>query len=133
MLNLETEASNSTRISARYSFLNSMSMSTDIASVFLHISLKTLVHAREGLEYLHKGCNPPLIHRDVKATNILLNEKLGAKIADFGLSKSFNHDTSAQSTNSLVVVGTLGYVDPEYVNPKTHYQISMFPAFCFLG
>lgn len=96
-----------------------MSRATDIASVFLHISLKTLVYAREGLEYLHKGCNPPLIHRDVKATNILLNEKLEAKIADFGLSKSFNHDNRTQSTTSLFVVGTLGYVDPEYVNDQS--------------
>ncbi|CAD6333146.1 unnamed protein product [Miscanthus lutarioriparius] len=80
--------------------------------------LRIAHESAQGLEYLHKGCNPPLIHRDVKATNILLNEKLGAKIADFGLSKSFNHDTSAQSTNSLVVVGTLGYVDPEYCRPR---------------
>jgi serine/threonine protein kinase len=68
-----------------------------------------------GLEYLHKGCNPPLIHRDVKATNILLNTKLEAKIADFGFSKAFNLGNEAQiATNTLV--GTPGYVDPEYVN-----------------
>lgn len=77
---------------------------------------------RQGLEYLHEGCNPPLIHRDVKGTNILLNEKLEAKIADFGLSKPFNRDNSTQSTSSLFVVGTRGYVDPEYVNPITFYQ-----------
>ena len=65
-----------------------------------------------GLEYLHKGCNPPLIHRDVKATNILLNTRLEAKIADFGLSKAFNRDNESQvSTN--VIIGTRGYMDPE--------------------
>lgn len=70
-----------------------------------------------GLEYLHKGCSPPLIHRDVKATNILLNMKLEAKIADFGLSKAFNHDSDTHVSTSILV-GTPGYIDPEYVISK---------------
>ncbi|CAN6337405.1 unnamed protein product [Urochloa humidicola] len=71
------------------------------------------LESARGLEYLHKGCNPPLIHRDVKTTNILLNAKLEAKVADFGMSRAFNHDISTHlSTNTLV--GTPGYVDPEY-------------------
>ncbi|KAF3325163.1 putative LRR receptor-like serine/threonine-protein kinase [Carex littledalei] len=65
-----------------------------------------------GLEYLHKACNPPLIHRDVKTSNILLNANLEAKIADFGLSRAF--DINATSHVSTRVVGTLGYLDPEY-------------------
>ncbi|KAJ3691288.1 hypothetical protein LUZ61_020452 [Rhynchospora tenuis] len=72
-----------------------------------------------GLEYLHMACNPPLIHRDVKTSNILLNANLEAKIADFGLSKAFNND--AKSPLSTRVVGTLGYLDPEYY---TLHQLS---------
>uniref|UniRef100_A0A8R7V3R1 Protein kinase domain-containing protein n=1 Tax=Triticum urartu TaxID=4572 RepID=A0A8R7V3R1_TRIUA len=75
--------------------------------------LRIALESAQELEYLHKGCNPPLIHRDVKATNILLNTKLEARIANFGLSKAFNSESDTYvSTNTLV--GMPGYVDPEY-------------------
>ena len=64
-----------------------------------------------GLEYLHNGCKAPIIHRDVKCANILLNENFQAKLADFGLSKSF--PTDGGSYMSTVVAGTPGYLDPE--------------------
>ncbi|KAG1346652.1 putative LRR receptor-like serine/threonine-protein kinase [Cocos nucifera] len=74
--------------------------------------LQIAVEAAQGLEYLHKGCSPPIIHRDVKTSNILLGEELVAKIADFGLSKSF-HSDSRTHVSTEMVAGTPGYVDPE--------------------
>ncbi|XP_074569537.1 putative LRR receptor-like serine/threonine-protein kinase At1g05700 [Curcuma longa] len=76
--------------------------------------LRIAIDAAQGLEYLHTGCKPPLVHRDVKTANILLNEKLEAKIADFGLSKSFQDDNTGHT--STRIVGTVGYLDPEYYN-----------------
>ncbi|VAH12627.1 unnamed protein product [Triticum turgidum subsp. durum] len=90
--------------------------------------LRIAVESAQGLEYLHTACNPPLIHRDVKATNILLNARLEAKITDFGLSKAFDrHNRNYISTNTLV--GTPGYVDPEYqatVQPTTKSDVYSF-------
>ncbi|KAL1210939.1 putative LRR receptor-like protein kinase [Cardamine amara subsp. amara] len=74
--------------------------------------MQIAVEAAQGLEYLHNGCRPPMVHRDVKTTNILLNERSQAKLADFGLSRSFPVD--GESHVMTVVAGTPGYLDPEY-------------------
>ncbi|CAN6928854.1 unnamed protein product, partial [Brassica oleracea] len=74
--------------------------------------MQIAVEAAQGLEYLHNGCRPPMVHRDVKTTNILLNDRSGAKLADFGLSRSFSIDGECHV--STVVAGTPGYLDPEY-------------------
>nr|VDD20646.1 unnamed protein product [Brassica oleracea] len=76
------------------------------------IRLRIAVEAALGLEYLHIGCTPPMVHRDVKTTNILLDEHYKAKLADFGLSRSF--PVGGESHVSTVVAGTPGYLDPEY-------------------
>jgi len=64
-----------------------------------------------GLEYLHNGCKPTIIHRDLKTSNILLNEKMQAKIADFGLSRAFATEDDTHVSSRLA--GTLGYLNPE--------------------
>jgi len=63
-----------------------------------------IVGTAEGLVYLHEQSSVKIIHRDIKASNILLDSKLQAKIADFGLARSFQDDKSHIST---AIAGTL--------------------------
>lgn len=65
----------------------------------------------EGLSYMHWDCSPQLLHRDIKADNILLTNGWDAKVADFGLAKSVGDDEEGQQT---ALRGTIGHIAPEY-------------------
>ncbi|XP_023513556.1 probable receptor-like protein kinase At1g80640 isoform X2 [Cucurbita pepo subsp. pepo] len=75
-----------------------------------HLRMKIAVDIARGLEYLHEHRSPPVVHRDLKSSNILLDSDFNAKLSDFGLTVNLG----AQNKN-IKLSGTLGYVAPEYL------------------
>ncbi|GFP97477.1 cysteine-rich receptor-like protein kinase 3 [Phtheirospermum japonicum] len=73
---------------------------------------KVILGIAAGLQFLHEESNLRIIHRDIKLSNVLLDEDFTAKIADFGLARLFPEDKSHISTG---IAGTLGYMAPEYI------------------
>ncbi|WOL08372.1 hypothetical protein Cni_G17125 [Canna indica] len=74
---------------------------------------KIALDAAEGFSYLHHDCVPPIVHRDVKSNNILLDGEFGAKVADFGVAKAVEMIGKGPKTMS-VIAGSCGYIAPEY-------------------
>lgn len=74
--------------------------------------MQIALEAAKGLQYLHEHVNPPVIHRDFKSSNILLDIYFHAKVSDFGLAKLGSDKAGGHV--STRVLGTQGYVAPEY-------------------
>jgi protein-serine/threonine kinase len=77
--------------------------------------LRIALDAAEGLSYLHHDCVPPIVHRDVKSSNILLDSDYGAKVADFGIAKVGQMSGSKTPEAMSGIAGSCGYIAPEYV------------------
>ncbi|KAF5482218.1 hypothetical protein F2P56_002807 [Juglans regia] len=73
---------------------------------------KILLGVASALAYLHQECENQVIHRDVKSSNIMLDEGFNARLGDFGLARQIEHDKSPDAT---VAAGTMGYLAPEYL------------------
>ncbi|GFQ03905.1 L-type lectin-domain containing receptor kinase s.1 [Phtheirospermum japonicum] len=73
---------------------------------------RVLTDVAEGLNYLHHGWDQVIVHRDIKSSNVLLDNDMRGRLGDFGLMKLYTH---GEAPNKTRVVGTLGYLAPEVV------------------
>ncbi|XP_065023698.1 probable serine/threonine-protein kinase PBL23 [Musa acuminata AAA Group] len=89
-----------------------LDVSADAKPLEWHTRMKIAAGAAKGLQYLHETANPPVIYRDFKASNILIDEDYNAKLSDFGLAKI--GPVGDKNHVSTRVMGTYGYCAPEY-------------------
>ncbi|XP_047091125.1 LRR receptor kinase SERK2-like isoform X1 [Lolium rigidum] len=101
-----------------YPFMENLSVASRLRDIELNeqtldwpTRMRIALGAARGLEYLHEHCNPKIIHRDVKAANVLLDGKFEAVIGDFGLAKMMDMGRNTVTTG---VRGTMGHIAPEY-------------------
>ncbi|KAG4955299.1 hypothetical protein AAZX31_15G004400 [Glycine max] len=81
------------------------------SSLTWHLRLRIAVDVARALEYLHEHNNPPVVHRDLKCSNVLLDSNFNAKLSDFGFAV-----VSGMQHKNIKMSGTLGYVAPEYIS-----------------
>ena len=80
----------------------------------------------DALEYLHNQCQPPLIHGDLKPSNILLTEDMSGHVGDLGISKILSDDTSKTLLNSVSFTGLRGSIG--YIAPGNELVLMLLPS-----
>lgn len=79
-----------------------------------------------ALAFLHHGCSPPMIHRDVKASSVYLDQNLEPRLSDFGLAKVFGSGLDDEIAN-----GSPGYLPPEFLQPEQELPTTKSDVYCF--
>uniref|UniRef100_A0A0E0J412 non-specific serine/threonine protein kinase n=1 Tax=Oryza nivara TaxID=4536 RepID=A0A0E0J412_ORYNI len=102
-----------------YPYMENLSVASRLRDIKLNepaldwpTRVRIALGAARGLEYLHEHCNPKIIHRDVKAANVLLDGNFEAVVGDFGLAKMIDRERNTVTTG---VRGTMGHIAPEYL------------------
>ncbi|XP_076895105.1 uncharacterized protein LOC143547601 [Bidens hawaiensis] len=120
-----------------YEYASKGSLSDYLGSTHKNINLtwgkrlEICLDIARGINYLHTSMEgkPRIIHRDIKSENILLDENMKAKIADFGLSKFHSRSQQASTIHTKHIAGTNFYVDPEYVTSAKYKKESDIYSF----